>query len=334
MIGPGGRRRVQGCMRRELSPVSEAGDGIAGLHSMIMRRPNLFLIGAMKSGTTYLSKLLGAHPSIFMCRPEEPSYFVDPRQLEKLWPYMWDQGFWRSQEHYLRLFELAGDATILGEASTNYTKLPLVSGVPARIKEFNPNARFIYIMRDPTERTISHYWHMVRYNAEYRPILSAIKADAQFLDVSYYAMQLAPYLECFGRDRVHVQTYEQIVHNPLETMRTLFGWLGVGASLADESQFDQPENVTPGVVSGAIGFGVLQRLRQSRPFRAITPHVPLPIRRLARRLTTRDICRQSVDTSEVLRFLRPIQRTQTEELARLLGREFPEWTTLYGDYRQ
>jgi hypothetical protein len=321
-------------MRRELSPISEAGDVIGGLHSMIMCRPNFFLIGAMKSGTTYLNKLLGAHPSIFMCRPEEPSYFVDPSQLEQLWPYMWDQGFWRSREHYLRLFESAGDAPIVGEASTNYTKLPLVSGVPEKIREFNPNAHFIYIMRDPTERTISHYWHMVRYNAEYRPILSAIQADAQFLDVSHYAMQLEPYFDYFGADRVCTLTYEQMVHNPVETMRRLFGWLGLDASLADETLFDEPENVTPGVVSGATSFGLSQKLRQRRPFRAITPHVPLPIRRLARRLTTRDICRQSVDTSEVLRFLRPIQRTQTEELARLLGREFPKWTTLYGDYRQ
>ena len=50
---------------------------------MTRRKPNLFLIGAMKSGTTYLRKLLKAHPDIFMCEPDEPSYFVDPRQLKR-----------------------------------------------------------------------------------------------------------------------------------------------------------------------------------------------------------------------------------------------------------
>ena len=49
-----------------------------------IRKPNLFLIGAMKSGTTYLNKLLGVHPCIFMCTPEEPTYFVDSSQLKKL----------------------------------------------------------------------------------------------------------------------------------------------------------------------------------------------------------------------------------------------------------
>jgi hypothetical protein len=170
----------------------------------------LFVIGAMKSGTTYPNKLLAAHPAIFMCSPEEPSYFVDPGQLRTLWPEAWDLGFWRGEERYLRLFRSAGDAVFLGEASTNYTKRQLVSGVPERIHAFNPDARFIYIMRDPVERTISHYWHMVRYHAERRPILETIRTEPQYLDVSHYAMQLVPFLELFGRDRVAVLTFERL----------------------------------------------------------------------------------------------------------------------------
>ncbi len=300
---------------------------------MIARKPNLFLIGAMKSGTTYLHKLLEAHPSIFMCQPDEPSYFVDPDQLKRLWPAMWDRGFWRSEEHYLRLFQPAGDATLLGEASTNYTKLPLVSGVPQRIRNFNPDARFIYLMRDPVERTLSHYWHMVRYHAEHRKILRAIREDPQFLDVSHYVVQLAPFLELFGRDRVSVLTYEQLTRDPAGTMRSLYDRLGVGGSGVEMSVFAQPENVTPEVVSMASWGGVLQRLRQSLPLRAMTPHVPSSLRQMARRLATRDVYRQFVDTSDVIGFLQPIQRRQTDELTRLLGREFPEWLTLNGDPR-
>jgi len=36
------------------------------------RRPNLFLVGAQKSGTTTLSVMLASHPSVFMCSPKEP----------------------------------------------------------------------------------------------------------------------------------------------------------------------------------------------------------------------------------------------------------------------
>jgi hypothetical protein len=294
------------------------------------RKPGLFVIGAMKSGTTYLNKLLGAHPEIFMCSPEEPSYFVEPRQLRTLWPEAWDRQFWRSEDHYLQLFQGSGDAVHLGESSTNYTKGPLVDGVPEGIHNFNPDARFIYLMRDPIERTISHYWHMVRYHAERRPMLEAIKAEPQYLDVSHYAMQLTPYLDRFGPDRVAILTFEQLTRDPLTAMRPLYEWLDVDVTLADASCFDAAENVTPDVVQVATLHGVVQWLRHSRPFRFLTPHVPRGVRETAVRLATRQVDRRMLDISNVVELLRPIQLRQTEALVRLVGREFPEWTTLYG----
>ena len=294
------------------------------------RKPNLFLIGAMKSGTTYLTKLLAYHPSVFMCRPEEPSYFVDPGQLRKIWPYMWDQKYWKGEEHYLRLFQGAGNAIIIGESSTNYSKRPLIPDVPEKIRAFNATARFIYIMRDPIERTLSHYWHMVRYHGEYRPMLRAIAEEHEFCDVSYYAMQLKPFFECFGREQVKTLTFEELVANPNQVMKELFIWLNVDTSV-DLPDTHVPENVTPDRVAMARARGVLQWLRQSGPIRSVTPYVPRPIRRTGVRLATRTVDRRTVDIKDAIMFLQPIQRRQTEELASLLGRSFPEWHTLYKD---
>jgi hypothetical protein len=294
-----------------------------------LRKPNLFVVGAMKSGTTYLNKLLGSHPAIFMCSPEEPSYFVDPAQLQRLWPEAWDWGFWHGEEHYLGLFKAAGDAILIGEASTNYAKLPLVTGVPERIKKFNRDARFLYLMRDPIERTISHYWHMVRYHAEYRPMLDAIREEPQYIDVSHYAMQLRPYLDQFGASSIMTLTFEQLTTNPSETMNTVYDWLGVDSTGVDISDATSPENVTPDVVRVAAFRGMLQKLRQSGPLRLITPHLPRLIREKAVRLATTPVRRRAVSTSEVIRFLQPIQRRQTETLVRLVGRDFPEWKTLH-----
>lgn len=292
------------------------------------RKPNLFLIGAMKSGTTYLNKLLSAHPSIFMCTPEEPTYFVDPSQLAKFWPYMWDQGFWRSEERYLGLFGSSKSATIIGEASTNYTKLPLVSGVAERILHFNDRARFIYILRDPIERTLSHYWHMVRYHAENRPLMTAIKGDPQFMDVSYYAMQLKSYFRYFPQDHVKVLMHEQLISAPLETMHALYVWLGVDPADVDASILEQPENVTPETIRMATGLKLMHVLKNTRPVRAVMPQLPLPIRKAGLRLATSAVNRRLVDTSDVIQYLQPTQRKQTEELTQLLGRNFPEWRTL------
>ena len=120
-----------------------------------MPKPNLFVIGAMKSGTSSLHYYLAAHPQIFMSDPKEPSYFAVSSRSKSASPQIATQSYCRSEEEYLRLFENAQGATIIGESSTNYTKLNSFTQVPQRIAAFQPDARFIYIMRDPLERTIS-----------------------------------------------------------------------------------------------------------------------------------------------------------------------------------
>jgi hypothetical protein len=234
---------------------------------MTQRKPSLFLIGAMKSGTRYLTKLLKSNPSIFISDPEEQSYFVDQAQLRKVWAEMWDGGYWK-EENYLRLFQASGNATILGESSTNYTKMPLVTGVAERIHKFDPAARFIYIMRDPVERTISHYWQGVG-RGERRSILDAIKEVPLYCNVSYYAMQLTPFIEKFGKERVRLLTFE-LMSCPKETMKDIWKWLEIDSSV-EPSGVDKPENVRPELVNMATMFGVPHQLRFLPIMRSVIP---------------------------------------------------------------
>jgi len=319
-------------MSRKVAPSAVSsgrftGGGTSAAH---LRRPNLFVIGAMKSGSTFLSRLLDVHPAIYIARPEEPSYFVAQEQLRALWPAMWYQGYWRSEEAYLRLFEPGGDAPLIGEASTNYSKIPLAIGVPERIARFAPDARFVYIMRDPVERSISHYWHMVRFNGEHRPMFAALQTDPGYLAVSHYAMQLAPYLTLFGRERVFTLTFEELTQQTASTMRWLYASLGVDPSVELPPDFDVPENVTPESVQRPALGGLLNRLRWSRPMQQLVPRVPQGLRAVAKRITSETVHRHAVDRSAAIAFLRHVQQPQTAELSAILGRDFPEWTTLRG----
>ena len=293
-------------------------------------RPNLFLIGAMKSGSGYLHKLLGAHPAIFMSSEKEPHYFVDPNVLRQQWHVGWARGYWRSEDRYLNLFAAAGDAAVIAEASTGYSKLPMYTRVAERILNFNPHARFIYLMRDPVERTVSHYWHFTLNSKEHRPMLAAIQSNPEYTDVSYYARQLRGYLRHVGRERIFVLTMEELAANPAEQMSRVYEWLGV------DSSFRPPDiparHVTPAVVDQARGgLTFLHRLRASPSYGKIALHIPRAARKLGSRLAIRRVRRAETSTLEVRAYLRPLQLRQTEELARLLGRPFPEWRTLYAE---
>jgi hypothetical protein len=147
-------------------------------------------------------------------------------------------------------------------------------------------------------------------------------------DVSYYAMQLAPYFELFARDQIKTLTFEELINKTEPTMTAIFQWLNVEHSTAFEAV--PRENVTPEAIEQARGVRSLWGLRKKNLLlQNAIDSAPESIRRFARRLAWRKVTRLRVDTSDIADFLRPLQRRQTAELTKLLGREFPEWTTLY-----
>jgi hypothetical protein len=235
----------------------------------------------------------------------------------------------KGEEWYLDLFSSAGEALIIGESSTEYAKIPVFSGVARRIAKFNPEARFIYIMRDPIERTISHYWLMVRTMGERRDMLAAIINDPHYMDVSHYAVQLAPYLELFARDKITTLTLENLRTNTSEVLRNLFKWLGVDSS-HDPSDFIERKNVTPRYVRQDRSFRFFSAFCRSPYWKAMKSLVPRPVHSIGRWLSGGEIDRASISVDKVVEFLRPTQLEQTEALCEMLGRRFPEWTTLHG----
>lgn len=285
----------------------------------------------MKSGSTTLHELLADHPQICMSEPKEPCYFVEPSLLKEMWPEMWRMGLWRSEDAYLKLFGTKEGAIYWGESSTDYTKLPKVAGIVDRMAAYSPEARILYIMRDPVKRTISHYWHMAEHRGETRPPMDAILHDPHYTDVSNYAMQIRPYLERFGRDRVMVLTFEDLTSNPVPTVQSVYAWLGVDAShVPGDTQ--SARNATPKeVTQRREGAGLLHRFRHSRLWGRIGGHVPPALRRMGVAMVEKKVDWSHMDMEPMMEHLRRLQRPQVEELSSLLGREFPEWKTLHGN---
>ena len=290
--------------------------------SHALRKPNLFIIGAMKSGTTSLHEYLDTHPLIAMSRQKEPAYFVEELSTNN------------SEEWYLNLFEQNDRYRYLGESSTHYSMLPAFQGVPERLHRFNPDARLIYIMRNPFERTLSHYWHAVRTRklryggGEPRPLLKAVREQSRYLAFSDYAMQLEPYIERFGRDSLYVLTFEKLVEDPQREVDHLYRWLDLPPHpLGDQAA--QAHNQKPTELASAAGAGLLYRIQFSRAWDPISSHVPAWMKRWAKRWAYRPIDDQQLsrDIKRLKVAIGDMQQRQIENLCRLLGRDFPEWQT-------
>ncbi|MDX1600396.1 MAG: sulfotransferase [Anaerolineales bacterium] len=281
------------------------------------RRPNLFIVGAMKCGTTSLHHYLNQHPDIFMSEPKEPQYLVDSPWYPK------------DLDWYLELFREAGDAIYAGESSTFYSKLPVYPGVPERISRLSPDARIIYLMRDPIDRIISHYWHMVRQIGEWRPLRHLLDVDVEYLAYSDYALQLEPYLDIFGRDRVYTLTLEAMKTDPQGEVAGVVRWLGLEDQIP-EDVYAQRWNALPPELPKARGRAWLHRLRRTRLWDKISSHIPRGVKDVALALTYRRVNPKSVDLSDIAEDLRPHFQRKVAELEELLGRKFPEWVTTTG----
>jgi hypothetical protein len=300
--------------------------------SLVVNHPNLFIIGAAKSGTSSLAKYLSLHPDIFMSRFKEPAFFLGappPNRISMRHrrPFLADK-YRSSLNEYLKLFSESRGKRIIGEASVGYSQMPLFEGVAQRIHSFNPDARIIYLLRDPVERAISQYWFKVETAEEMRDISTAITQDRLYTAVSHYAYQLRPYMSLFDRNNIKVITSESLRDRPTTVLQDLFSWLSVDRSYIPENIHER-FNVTPKIVTQLTSVGVLHRIRHSRAWDIFGRLVPRPVRRMGRRFVEKQLDRKAVDHTSVIEYLRSIQISQTEELAALLGRQFFEWKTLY-----
>jgi hypothetical protein len=102
-----------------------------------------------------------------------------------------------------------------------------------------PDARLIYVVRDPIDRMLSHYLHNVGGGYDDRPLADAF-ADPQsaYVNRSRYYFQLEPYLEAFGPERIEIVTREELKRDRPETMRRVFAFVGVDPGFTSE-QFER-----------------------------------------------------------------------------------------------
>jgi hypothetical protein len=177
--------------------------------------PDFLVIGAMKCGTSTLAAQLAAQPGIFMTTPKEPNFFSD------------DNVFARGLDWYESLFDTAAPSDLKGEASTHYTKLPTYPETLARMQAVLPAPRLVYVVRDPIDRAVSHYIHEWTEGRMSGDPATAFDRHPELVDYGRYAMQIAPYLEAYGREAVLLSSLERLKSDPAAELRRVGAHLGL-----------------------------------------------------------------------------------------------------------
>ena len=188
--------------------------------------PNLIIIGGLKCGTTSIHHYLGLHPEIQMSKPKELNFFC----AEQTWDLGLDWYRGRFDDRF----------PVRGESSPHYTNQPRFTGVAERIREHVPDARLIYMVRDPISRMLSHWRHATGAGYEERPEIEDVLCDPStaYVHRSQYWMQLQPYIENFEDRQISVITQEELQSDREGTMRKAFEFAGVDPGFTSE-QFDR-----------------------------------------------------------------------------------------------
>ena len=194
---------------------------------------HLFIVGAQRSGSTYLYQLLDDHPEISMIHPvrPEPKFFINPKLQSKGVDYY----------HKYYFGDSKNSSKYFGEKSTSYLELEKAGQL---MKEYFPRARILIILRDPVLRAYSNYRFSVQHGIEKESFADALALEHSRAASSDYATSVSPfayrdrgyyinfirkYLEIFDWDNVHIIIFEELVNN-LQRVQELYRWLGVSAA--------------------------------------------------------------------------------------------------------
>jgi hypothetical protein len=299
------------------------------------RRPNLFLVGAPKSGTTSMTDALDQHPEIAMCPVKEPNFFVADLGLSIV----------DDVEEYLALFPAVHDEKWVGEASVWYLHSRRAA---SQIREFSPSARILIMLRNPVDMMYALHAQCL-YNGveEIEDFEAALEAEAgpdaerrfprRFPappDLTYrgaveYSTQIRRYFDAFGRECVRVIVLDDFQVDPLGTYRRTCEFLEVGPDFGPEVRLLNPSHR-----SRSRRLVPLIEDRSALPRRAARAVLPAPVRHSAgawlRRANTKYEQRAPMPP-RLRERLHAELRPEVERLSELLGRDLNPWCERVGE---
>ena len=293
-------------------------------------KPDFFIVGAPKCGTTALYEYLRAHPQIYMSPVKEPHFFGSDLKLR-----------WRpTKSQYFSYFAMAKNEKRVGEASVRYLYSKCAA---AEIKEFCPEARIIIMLRNPVDMIYSrHSQNIFAMNDDIKDFEVSLEAEEDqkldlrvprdaksveqlfYRDAARYSEQVQRYFEAFGRENVHVIVYDDFKDDTASVYRETLRFLDVDQEFQPRFEVKNANKVTRSRILQWIlqnrRSPLIRAARLLLPFRfrmKVSPAIQI--------LYTSYVPRPPMDP-ELRRRLQAEFAPEVGRLSELLGRDLTHWS--------
>lgn len=253
-------------------------------------RPNVFVVGDAKCGTTSLHKLFALSPRIGVPAVKELHYFSHPELLARVNGPGDDaiaRNVVRSEADYLAKFAaLDPRLPAVADVSPSYVRYPAVA---RRIREFAPDAKIVVMLREPAAKVFSQYAHLWSKGRETLPFAAALAATAERRAAGWsdmydyegggrYADLVRAYLDVFGRERVLVLLFEELVDAFPAQRARLEAFLGTEIPLASFPRANPSGRIRSPLAAAVVESEPLRRLRAALVPPALRARLSLAVR--------------------------------------------------------
>jgi len=295
-----------------------------------VRRPDFFIVGAPKCGTTAMYEYLKQHSEIFMPRVKETYFFARDLSFR----------FGRcTQKEYYQLFSEAQNEKRIGEVSTWY----LYSKVAAfEIKTFSPQAQIIIMLRNPID--VMYAWHSQllyvgdetikdfegalaaeedRKKGKRIPKNCQVPEGLFYREVVKFSKQVKRYIDVFGRSTVHIIIFDDFKADTPGVYRDVLRFLGVNDNF-------RPISFAPINPNKKVRSRVLRDALKNPTIRLIgkvclpSPRLRTYVRKKIKRFNTIYVPRPPM-APELRRRLQEEFFPEVKALSDLLGRDLTHW---------
>jgi hypothetical protein len=197
--------------------------------------PNLLIIGAQKSGTTWLYNQLSEHPDIFLSKKKELEFFTKPGKLRDISAYKTHFAEAKSQRY-------VGEATpaYFWTYDKNSRYCGLIPGrrnthVPEAVRKIlGPDVKLILTLRQPVHRAVSAYFHHFK-QGRIKPDQKLLKIGRRYgiIDIGFYARHFSRWEEVFGAGKILTLFFDDIRKDPAGTLDKVFSYLDLDGVALD-----------------------------------------------------------------------------------------------------